>query len=235
MTPFDAEERRIREVYQGYREDPHVLTRWDGSNPGNVKIQAERWAGVERLLREAGLLPLAKQKILEVGCGSGGSLAAFLALGATPSNLFGIDLLEKRILEAQTRYPQLTFAVGHGDALPYANGEFDMVLFSTVFSSILDSALRWRVAAEASRILKAGGAILWYDFRLNNPYNAHVRGLRRRHVAELFPDCVADLRSLTLVPPLARKLGSLTPLLYPVLASVPFLRTHYLGLIRRRP
>jgi hypothetical protein len=87
------------------------------------------------------------------------------------------------------------------------------------------------VAREACRVLKPGGAVLWYDFRYNNPWNPHVRGITRQQIHQLFPGLEMDLRTITLLPPLARHLGRMTPILYPLLAAIPPLRTHYLGLL----
>jgi len=38
---------------------------------------------------------------------------------------------------------------------------------------------------------------------------------------------------VTLLPPLARRLGPATPLAYPVLAALPPLRSHLIGLLRK--
>jgi hypothetical protein len=71
---------------------------------------------------------------------------------------------------------------------------------------------------------------------MNNPLNPHVRGISRKVICKLFPEFDARLVSITLMPPLARRCGSLADLLYPCLASLPFLRSHYLGLlVKRRP
>jgi len=36
----------------------------------------------------------------------------------------------------------------------------------------------------------------------------------------------------TLIPPIARRLGPTTPVLYPILESIPFLRSHLIGRLR---
>ena len=51
--------------------------------------------------------------------------------------------------------------------------------------------------------------------------------------ARCSPGGMATLRLVTLLPPLARRLHALTPVLYPVLAAVPPLRTHWAGLLER--
>jgi hypothetical protein len=42
-------------------------------------------------------------------------------------------------------------------------------------------------------------------------------------------------RSLTLLPPLARRLGPVAPKLYPPLHAVPVLRSHYLAIVTHPP
>jgi hypothetical protein len=103
-----------------------------------------------------------------------------------------------------------------------------------VFSSILDPGVKRRVASEMVRVLKADGIILWYDFYVNNPWNVDVRGVKRREIHELFPGCGIAVRRITLAPPLARLLAPYSWFACEVLAQVRWLRTHYLGVIRRR-
>jgi hypothetical protein len=107
------------------------------------------------------------------------------------------------------------------------SSSLDMVLLFTVFSSILDHRMAENVATEVRRVLKPGGAVLWYDFRYDNPSNPHTRGMTKRHIRRLFPGFTLNLRTITSLPPLARRLGRATSWLYPVLAAGPFLRTHY--------
>jgi hypothetical protein len=53
----------------------------------------------------------------------------------------------------------------------------DLVLQSTVFSSLLDDAFQQRLADAMWRWLKPGGAVVWYDFTVDNPRNRDVRGV----------------------------------------------------------
>lgn len=232
MTPVSTDEtRRINEVYRQYRADEGYARKWSGQNRGN-QYMARAWKDRLRdLLARHGLAPLAERRILEVGCGSGGVLASLVELGAAPEHLTGIDLLADRIADARQRFPHLRFLQGNAEQLPFAAGSFDLVLLFTVFTSILDPAMRRAAAQEAARVLRPGGAVVWYDFRYNNPWNRHVRGLGRGEIVRLFPALLPDLHALTLLPPLARRLGRLTPLLYPLLVRLPPLRTHYLGLL----
>ena len=101
----------------------------------------------------------------------------------------------------------------------------------TVFTSILDPKMATNVAREIARVLRRSTGILWYDFRFNNPVNRHVRGMTRKSISKLFPDFDLRLKPITLLPPLARRMGHMTDFLYSPLARIPFLRTHYLGLL----
>ena len=56
---------------------------------------------------------------------------------------------------------------------------------------------------------------------------------QRRELIRLFPGCGMRARSLTLLPPLTRRLGRWTEALYPILARVPFLRTHNLTCLKK--
>ena len=50
--------------------------------------------------------------------------------------------------------------------------------------------------------------------------------------AELFPGWDLDLHAYTLAPPIARRLGRATPILYPPPHSIPPLRLHLIGRLR---
>lgn len=67
-------------------------------------------------------------------------------------------------------------------------GNFDIILQSTVFTSILDDALCQRVAQKMWEAAKPGGFIPWYDFIHANPYNRGVRAVSVREMKRLFPE-----------------------------------------------
>lgn len=103
----------------------------------------------------------------------------------------------------------------------------------TVFSSILDASMARNVAAEIERVMKPGGGLLWYDVRYDSVSNPNVKAVTRRRIAELFPDLHGRLRTATLLPPLARRLGQATSAAYPALAMMPPLRSHLVGFLRK--
>jgi SAM-dependent methyltransferase len=221
---------RLADVYRGYAREGARERRWSADNPGNRAIVAERQRALAAVLPPA---RLAAARLLDVGCGDGDVLAGLVALGARPERVLGIDLLPDEIARARLRHPRLRLEIGNAEALALPDGAFDLACCFTVFTSILDAGMAARVAAEIDRVLAPGGAVVWYDFRVDNPANPHVRGVGRRAIRALFPAYLLHLRSVTVLPPLARRLGRATPWAYPVLARIPLLRTHLVGLLRK--
>ena len=230
-TPSEVD--RLQEVYREYSVRGFGRTKWSPRNPGNQAILNECEDRLRELLQQTGFFPLEHRHILDVGCGSGDRLAAFEDWGARPHNLFGVDLIPERIHAARKNHPQITFDLANAEKLPFADGSFDLVTVFTVFTSILNPQMAANVSREIDRVLISGGAVVWYDFRIHNPLNRHVRGISRRQVQRLFPGFKVSLKTVSLLPPLARRLGRLARPLYSPLSSVSFLRSHFLGLLTK--
>ena len=224
---------RLRGVYREYAACGFGASKWSAANKGNQALLLEREVKTRALLHRAGFFPLTDKRILDVGCGTGEQLGLFLDWGAQPENLVGIDLLPERIRAAKNRFPRVSFQIANAEALSYAHGVFDLVAVFTVFTSILDRQMAVNMASEINRVLARGGSVLWYDLRMNNPFNQHVRGMSRKQIQGLFPGFHVALKGISMLPPLARRLGALTDLLYFPLNAVPFLRTHLLGLLTK--
>ncbi len=222
---------RLRRVYQQYAACGFGQSKWSSANRGNQALQAERERKTRALLGRLGFFPLENRRILDVGCGTGEKLGRFVEWGAKPENLFGVDLISERIQTARLNFPRITFELANAESLPFRDSSFDLVAAFTVFTSILDLQMAANICEEINRILAPGGGVLWYDFRLSNPFNRHVRGLRSNHIRHLFPNFRMNLEAISLLPPLARRLGSLTDYLYAPLCSLPFLRSHLLGIL----
>jgi hypothetical protein len=62
-----------------------------------------------------------------------------------------------------------------------------------------------------------------------------VRAVRRREIHRLFPGCRIDLRRVTPAPPLLRAIAPYSWLVCHLLGRVPWLCSHYLGVIRKVP
>lgn len=229
-----AEADRI--VAEFARRDASIaLDRYSPADPTQLFLRQSRERAVLGALRRAGRVPLRGQRILDIGCGSGQWLADFETWGASRTLLAGIDLVPDRLGAARARLtPGADLREGDARQLPWASGQFDIVLQSTVFSSILDPAMRDDVAGEMARVLAADGLVLWNDFIIRSPGNRAAQGMPRSEIARLFPGFAIELRRITLAPPIARLIAPASQLAASALEAVRLLNTHYLGVLRRR-
>jgi SAM-dependent methyltransferase len=197
------------------------------------------------MLRKADFFPCNKKRVLEIGCGARGWLPDFESWGVARSNLAGIELCEERAKHIQRLLsgyspPSGELPIGGadiriGDAsfLPWANESFDLIVQSTVFSSLLSSVDRQNVASEMQRVLKPNGLILWYDFVYNNPRNPKVRGIGIAEASQFFPVYLQQSRLITLAPPIARAIVPYTWLTAELLQAIRILNTHRLIVFRK--
>lgn len=230
---IDIEARRIEKVYRKrYESDKE---RYSLFKPGEHFLDITYERDLIRSLKKAGIPNLAGLKILEIGCGDGRRLRNLQRLGAIPSNLYGIELLDFYVKDANLLSSnRCNIRQGDASDLPYDDGNFDIVYQRTVFTSIFDEEIKKKIACEMLRVLKTNCFVIWYDFHMNNPKNPNVRGVKKREIYELFPDCDIYLKRITLAPPLARLVAPWSFLLCYFLEKIPWLRTHYLGVIRKK-
>jgi ubiquinone/menaquinone biosynthesis C-methylase UbiE len=183
---------------------------------------------MQRALRREGIESLAGLQILDAGCGGGSWLAGLTRFGATPDRLVGIDLRAEALPPHQG---DLNLAVASADRVPFHAASFDIVCQLTMVSSVLDRAMRRRIAAELIRVLRPGGILLWYDFTVN-PLNRDVAGVPLRELQALFPGAKVRAERVTLAPPITRLVASRLWLACAALESLPWLRTHLIATIR---
>lgn len=208
--------------------------RYSFSQPDVWQALQERQRAMLGLFARAGWASFADRRAVDVGCGAGGNLLELLRLGFMPERLTGIELLPERAAHARQVLPAALRLI-EGDAREAAiePGSQDLVLQSTVFSSLLATTTRSALAADMWRWLAPGGAVLWYDLRVDNPRNADVRGVPLAELRALFPQGRITARRVTLAPPLARAVCRLGPRLYPLFNALPLLRTHVLAWIEK--
>jgi len=235
FTDFKEEYNRIRKVYRD--REARLYTRegfFNYDDYAHLFRVHERQRETLNLLKHEGFHPLHGYSVLDVGCGDGNMLRRFVDWGADQSKLHGMDLLPESVKRSRMANPKLDVREGSAASIPWPDQTFDIVCQHTVFSSILDHEMKRRVASEMTRVLIPGGAILWYDFLYNNPVNPNVRGVKISELKSLFSNLIITGNRITLAPPIARRIPKvLMPIVYPVLASAPFLRTHYLALMRK--
>lgn len=170
----------------------------------------------------------ARAKVLDLGAGELFWGDRFAALGIPSQHYIGVDLLLWRLQRGHGLRPGFGAVAASAADLPFPDASFDLVSQFTMMTSVLDEAVKNRIAAETVRVLKPNGYILWYDFRYSNPGNRNARGIGRKEMVRLFPGLPIRFETVTLVPPLARKLP--LPLLK-FFYRFPILRTHYLAWI----
>jgi SAM-dependent methyltransferase len=98
---------------------------------------------------------LPARAFLDAGCGDGRYLAALRP--ALPERLAGVDISERILLTARASVPDAEFRQANLEALPFADGEFDLVLCSQVIEHVLDAPA---AALELARVLQSGGVLV---------------------------------------------------------------------------
>jgi len=124
------------------------------------------------------------EAFLDAGCGDGRYLAALAP--ELPPRRAGFDLAERILATARARV-EADFRQGNLEAIPFADGEFDLVLCSQVIEHVLDPD---GGLAELHRVLRPGGTLVvstdnernYVTRVLNAPRTASVRMLRLRGV-----------------------------------------------------
>jgi ubiquinone/menaquinone biosynthesis C-methylase UbiE len=232
-TAGQTEASRIRAAY-ARREYTVPKDRYSLFKEENLLTNLELQREIIRILRWFHHTNLEQETVLDVGCGKGFWLRQLIQWGARPGNLFGVDLLEERIHEGTELCPQgITLRLGDASKLEFEDCTFNLILQFTVFTSILDPVMKKNVASEMCRVLKPGGAIVWYDYFVSNPNNPDVRGVSRKEISLLFPGVSIYLKRITLAPPLGRAIGPFSPAIHRLLSAVKPLCTHYLGILQK--
>ena len=118
-------------------------------------------------------------KILDVGCGTGASLAALRDEYGIEA--FGIDRDERTVERARELHPGISFSACDAAYLPYNEESFDGILSECMLTLLADPK---EALSEWKRVLKTGGFMiisgmcerdtgdLNYAFRTSFPYDA---------------------------------------------------------------
>ena len=129
-------------------------------------------AGQERRLRM--ILAAAGERlqgrVLENGCGVGRYLEQ---LSAHAGMVVGLEYDFARAGEAHTRLAQTQVAHitnAAGEALPFAEGSFDLILSHEVLEHVQDDR---RAAAEMARLLRPGGRVVVFVPNRGYPFETH--------------------------------------------------------------
>jgi SAM-dependent methyltransferase len=138
----------------------------DALRPSATAIAATRFSDNATIAGE--LLPATGRRLLDIGCGAGKFTRLMAQRGAEVS---GIDANPEVIGQAQRAAAEAGLAIafyqGRGEALPFADASFDIVVFSNSLHHMgdMDGAL-----GEAARVLTPSGwlyvmePVAWGDY-----------------------------------------------------------------------
>ena len=102
----------------------------------------------------------ARQNWLDVGCRNGAFTAEILSR-TSPVSVTGIDPSQAQLSHAHARHARAnaTFQIGDAQALPYANGQFDVAAMALVISFVPDPL---KAVSEMARVVRPGGWVATY-------------------------------------------------------------------------
>lgn len=153
------------------REDPfrHLAAAYEAWY--ETPLGAFAIAEEERALRS--LLPPG-ESLLEVGAGTG----YWLKRLPYPKRV-GLEPSSAMLQVGRARVPEVEWIQGQGEALPFPEKSFDVLLLFTVLEFVEDVE---RVLAEARRVLKEGGSLVVGILEALSPWAALYRRLGERGV-----------------------------------------------------
>lgn len=219
---------KIKERYEA-RQTPELTSKYSNELNYNKCIVKEREATYYFAIKQK-FQHTHNLSLLEIGAGSGGNISGFLKMGFKLKNLVANELLDDRVEALKNNFPELEIYPGNVLEANF-NQQFDVVFQSTVFTSILDKALKQQIADKMYELVKPNGIILWYDFIYDNPNNKDVKGVSKQEIKQLFEKASKiTFKKVTLAPPIGRRVGKL----YGILNGMfPFLRSHVVAVIEK--
>jgi SAM-dependent methyltransferase len=120
-------------------------------------------------------MPLAGRRVLDLGCGLGEYVRGFSRQGA---HAFGCDVAHNRLAEGRRRGAE-GLVQAAGEALPYADRTFDVVVLNEVIEHVSDDRATMR---EVGRVLAPGGIAVIYAPNRLYPFETHGIYLGKRYV-----------------------------------------------------
>lgn len=245
---LDQETMRIQNEYK--RRDSQQLNKcYQYENPAfQFHMQEREWM-LMSMLRLA-KVDLSNMDMLEVGCGTGHILNRFIEFGVR--RVYGLDLMGERLKTGARCYNNAQWIQGNAATLPFATQSFDLVTQFMCISSVIEPTIRQMVAKEMWRVLRPGGWLLHYDMR-PLPCSLQLAGkiargaglirpkkvmstpiipVSKNELYEWFPSIEFHIRSVSLRFEFA-ELARYSHCVAHLLSRLPFLRSHYLALIRK--
>lgn len=152
-----------------------ILREWSHRYPWlyeSISRLATLQVGGEAKFRQLALAKLevtVDTQILDLCCGHG-QTTRFLAVQSL--HVIGLDASPQAIERAMQNAPQAKYKRGWAEAMPFEDGQFDLVHVSVALHEMRPVQL-WRVLQEVHRVLKPGGIFALVDF--HQPVNFFYR------------------------------------------------------------
>jgi ubiquinone/menaquinone biosynthesis C-methylase UbiE len=143
----------------------------DGAWGAAARDWAEAQEGTMRPIFEAVLEQTAigpGSTVLDVACGTGLFCALALARGATAA---GLDASAEQLVVARERVPQADFREGEMEALPFADGTFDLITCCNALQYAGDPAEALR---KMRRVGRSGATVGILTISREGPHGAGV-------------------------------------------------------------
>lgn len=187
-------------------------------------------------------------RVLDIGCGDA-RISHFLHERLPEVEFYGIDFFTSVLVHARDKGIPGAFATAEAQAIPFADGAFDMVMINNVLHHLDE---RQMVLDEALRVCRSGGRLVVIEPNRLNPLvillsllKANERGQMsqtRAAVVALLGDGVESLEMASInsfIYP-AQKLPSpkytgLFEKLENAPLIPPFLRSHFVVMARKKP
>lgn len=202
---------------------------WNLRNPGNAEARRELSALMLARTREA---IDGGGRILDVGCGTGWWLETLATTGVDERRLYGLDADPGRVDQARKRVPGASILAGDARSLPFEADRFALVTCVLLLSSLRPGNTVTQAIDEMWRVLRPGGQLVCYEFRIRKPFGESTRLVRTREIDARF-GAASSRATATVLPPLARRLGRFTGPLYARLARIPAATTHVVTMHRK--
>jgi SAM-dependent methyltransferase len=149
------------------------------------RIRDVVWSAVAPLIA-----PLARTRpglvAVDLGSGEGNDVAALRDALGPAACLVAIDLRPGALQALRRSGLPAQPVVAHASRLPFADGRVDLVLQSTMLSSVLSAVRRAAITGEIRRVLGPGGLFVSLDMRLPSPRNRNIQPIRRAELGLRF-------------------------------------------------